>query len=197
MYCNCSTGGKCTCTNCKCTNCKCSHGHCMKPHLKGSRKDLIKYWVHHLVYTRLVVMSVLSNDNNTETMLNRLLQNQKDIGSVFTKVYNSQVGLDITKELTIHIVIAGKVLKALKSNNKQNLDTCVKEFYNNAQVIGTYLDDLFHSSCFVEHMKHHIDSLIKDVLSYNSKDYKNDIKDLDDYINAGLDMAFDMAKKLN
>jgi len=43
-------------------------------------------------------------------------------------------------------------------------------------------------------MKMHIDTLVKMVVANHKKDYTGDIEALDEYMKAGLDMAFDIAK---
>ena len=160
----------------------------------NTNKDLIKLWVHHLLYTRLVVMAFLSDDKSINSLMNRLMKNQHDIGDLMGIKYGSKVGHTITNELVKHITIAGSVLAAVKANDKAAQTKSIKEFYDNANNIGVYLDKLMYTNVFAHHMKMHIETLVNDVIAYSTKQYDSDIKLLDTYVNAGLDMAFDMAQ---
>lgn len=154
-------------------------------------KTMIKLWVQHLLYTRLVIMAFFTNDKSFNDLMNRLMKNQRDIGDLMGKIYGFQVGQTISNALLKHIMIAGKVLIAIKSNDiGQNT---INEFYDNALNIGIYLDKLTHTNKFVNHMKIHIASLINNIVAYTNKNYVMDISTLDIYVNSGLDMAFDMA----
>src|SRR5690349_1031428 len=110
--------------------------------LSDDNKTLIKVWVEHLYYTRLVVVSVLSGvicknslrDQDVspefELLKQRLLQNQKDIGNVFRKKFGDKVGDDITTELTTHISIAATILMKIKNGDDYSTD--IQAFYKNA-----------------------------------------------------------------
>jgi len=155
-------------------------------------KELIKVWVSHLLYTRLVCMAFLTDDRSLSSLVDRLLQNQKDIGKIMENKYGSEVGKTITDALVKHITIATAVLTAVKSNNKVEQIKSIDEFYSNANDIGIYLDKLLHVTKFTHHMKIHIKSLVDDVLAFKNYNYQGDIQKLDIYVDAGLDMVFDM-----
>lgn len=157
-------------------------------------KDMIKLWVQHILYTRLVVMAVLSDDKGLDAIMGHLIQNQKDIGNLMSQTYGSKVGNDVTTELTKHITIAGQVLGAVKSGNKIEQTKAINDFYKNADDIGKYLDNLLHTNKFKHHMKMHIETLIDDVTAYATKNYSNDVRNLNKYVDSTLDMAFDLSK---
>jgi hypothetical protein len=159
---------------------------------RAFNENLIKLWVQHLIYTRLVVMAFLSGSPELTDLSNRLMQNQKDIGQLMGTVFGKNVGDAITNVLTKHIQITVQVLTAVKSNDKINQDTTIKAFYQNADDIGKYLDQLYRTNIFRQHLKMHIQLLIQNVVDYANKDYAADIKSFDNYVNAGVKMASDM-----
>jgi hypothetical protein len=153
--------------------------------------EFIEVWTSHLVYTRLVFMEFLNGGPELEPLKTRLLQNQIDIGTVFGKYYGKDNGDKLTNLLTQHIVIAVKVLSAVK--DKTDPKAALAEFYSNADEIGKFIDSVKNSgTMFQTHMKAHIDTLVATILAYVAKDYTNDIKHNDEYMSAGLRMAFMM-----
>lgn len=180
------TRGNTTKSSCSCgQNCQCNR----------VNKKIIELWAQHLLYTRLVLISFFNDDNELALLTKRLEQNQYDIGDYFSRLFNKNVGNTVTSELLQHIAIATNVLKSVKDGDPKMQKYYIDEFYKNADSIGIYLDHLFkNNDCtFKHHMKMHIDTLVANVVAYTSKNYNEDIKSLDKYVNAGLDMAFEMA----
>ncbi|AYV77874.1 MAG: hypothetical protein Edafosvirus2_53 [Edafosvirus sp.] len=56
------------------------------------------------------------------------------------------------------------------------------------------MDQMTCENKFRQHMKDHIDTLVASILAYSKNDYPSDIKNTDNYLNAGMDMAFDLQK---
>jgi hypothetical protein len=170
-------------------------------------KNIVDLWVFHFLYTRLVMMDFLKNGSEGSgskskafltSYTKRLIQNQKDIGTAFGKLYGEKVGAAITTELEKHISLAVKVLTSLKED-RSDLKENIAQFYKNADDIGRYLDKLFgnENPVFQHHMKSHIDTLLANSKAYFSGDAASDISTLDSYFNSGMEMAFDMTAKVS
>lgn len=163
-------------------------------------KKVVKEWITHFLYTRLVAQEILDGNKHPDKLqdyISRLMDNQKNIGELFENKYGEKVVRDITANLQKHISIAGDVLKDVSKNDEEQLEKDITLFYKNAQDIGLYLDKLFGTGdMFTQHMKHHISTLVENVKAYSQKDYNADILTLDEYIQAGMDMAYDMSREL-
>ena len=163
-------------------------------------KILTKVWTQHFVYTRLAVEAFFTGSPELPAILQKLKQNQIDIGAVFGDIYGPEVGSTITAELTKHINLAVALLKALKTGDSKSISKAKSDFYANAKFIGDYLDILTAKtgpetkvgSRFRHHMIMHIDTLIANVTAFVAKDYRRDVETLDAYLNAGIGMVFDM-----
>ena len=156
------------------------------------RNNLIELWMQHLIYTRLVFMAYFDDSSNLKQLEERLMNNQKDIGKLFSKIYSNKVGNAVTNLLTEHVEIAVKVLASLKNGNENEQREAIKAFYANANEIGVLIDKLKNTETFKNHMKMHIDTLMSTVTSYTKKNYEKDIVDFDKYIHGGLMMATDL-----
>lgn len=96
-------------------------------------------WNAHMYWTLIAVDAYYNDPKGLSAKLDRLLQNQKDIGSAIVPYYGQAAGDQLAKLLTEHIQLAVPVLKAAKENNKEALDKAVKDWYANAKDIGNFL----------------------------------------------------------
>ena len=96
-------------------------------------------WNAHMYWTLITVDAYYNDPKGLSAKLNRLLQNQKDIGAAIVPYYGQAAGDQLAKLLTEHIQLAVPVLKAAKENNKEALDKAVKDWYANAKDIGKFL----------------------------------------------------------
>ncbi|MFH6936329.1 hypothetical protein [Flavobacterium sp. FlaQc-30] len=96
-------------------------------------------WNAHMYWTLITVDAYYNDPKGLSAKLDRLLQNQKDIGSAIVPYYGQAAGDQLAKLLTEHIQLAVPVLKAAKENNKEALDKAVKDWYANAKDIGDFL----------------------------------------------------------
>ena len=155
--------------------------------------NMMELWTSHLIYTRLVFMAFFNKDPSLDILKERLLRNQVDIGNLFGRIYGPKTGKAVKDLLLEHIHAAVIVLVAIRNSDDRALKLAMKDFYDNADKIGIALDKLKGTNIFRHHMKMHIDTLTKTITSYVDKNYKQDIIDYDNYVNAGLKMAYDLS----
>lgn len=156
---------------------------------------VFKLWNHHFVYTRLVMMAFFRSDPELDTLVKRFEKNQEELGAALGSVFKNESHVQeiATKELKKHMELAVEVMTAIKQNDESKQKTSIEAFYANADDIGKYLDGLYKTNKFRHHMKHHIDYLIENVLAFVNKQYSDDVSSLNKYLNAGTEMAYDMA----
>ncbi len=103
------------------------------------RGNMQKLWSDHMQWTFATVDAFFHNQNGLNAQLNRLLQNQKDIGAAIVPVYGQAAGDKLTELLTTHIEQAVPVLTAAQKGDQPALKKALDEWYANAQEIADFL----------------------------------------------------------
>src|SRR5687768_5262339 len=80
------------------------------------KSDMRKLWEDHIIWTRNVIFNIIDDLPGTTEAVNRLLQNQVDIGDAIKPYYGTSAGNQLTALLRDHIIIAGNLLTALKND---------------------------------------------------------------------------------
>lgn len=65
---------------------------CLSPQMVQLKSDLQKAWIDHIIWTSRYIVSALSNLPDQKDVLNRLLQNQQDIGNLIKPYYGEAAG---------------------------------------------------------------------------------------------------------
>lgn len=102
-------------------------------------KAMRELWSAHMYWTLITVDAFYNDPKGLEAKLNRLLQNQKDIGAAIVPFYGQEAGDKLAQLLTEHIQGAVPVLQSAQSGDKEALDKAVKDWYANAKEIGDFL----------------------------------------------------------
>ncbi|HJS52757.1 MAG TPA: hypothetical protein VJ781_12725 [Pyrinomonadaceae bacterium] len=110
-----------------------------KPKVLELNRAMRDLWYAHMYWTLITVDAYYNDPIGLNAKLNRLLQNQKDIGAAIVPYYGQAAGDQLAELLTEHITLAVPVLKAAKENDQVALDKAVKDWYANAKAIGMFL----------------------------------------------------------
>src|SRR5688572_12135828 len=110
-----------------------------KPKVLELNRAMRDLWYAHMYWTLITVDAYYNDPIGLNAKLNRLLQNQKDIGAAIVPYYGQAAGDQLAELLTEHITLAVPVLKAAKENDQVALDRAIKDWYANAKAIGTFL----------------------------------------------------------
>lgn len=89
-------------------------------------------WEQHIMWTRMLLISIAENLKDLDATQARLLRNPKDIANVFRPYYGANVANQIEKLLTEHLVIGKNLIVALKNNNQKEAMELNKKWYQNA-----------------------------------------------------------------
>lgn len=144
--------------------------------------NMRKLWIEHSVYTRDYIKSSLAGLEDQEVVLARLLKNQKDIGNAIKPFYGNAAGDKLGQLLTEHIVIAGKLVAAIKSNDQASITKFNKEWYKNADDITEFLTKAnpYWKKNQIKNMLYMHLQQVSDVVSARmKKDWRADIKAFD------------------
>ncbi len=98
-----------------------------------------KLWEDHITWTRLFIVSSLSDLPDAGPTAQRLLANQTDIGNAIKPFYGDAAGDKLTALLKEHITTAADVVAAAKENDAAKLNEANKHWYANADAIAAFL----------------------------------------------------------
>lgn len=96
-------------------------------------------WDQHMAWTWSTVVAFATSPNSLKPTLNRLLQNQTELGNAIKPYYGNAAGNKLSKLLHTHILDAVPVLKAAKAGDRPALKKAVTAWYGNAKDIADFL----------------------------------------------------------
>lgn len=157
-----------------------------------------KLWADHMQYTYATVDAYYNNQPALQSSLNRLLQNQKDIGAAIVPYYGKVAGDTLEALLTIHINQAVPVLQAAKDNNQAALAQAIANWHANAKDIANFLTAANPNNWpkveMETSMGHHIDETTTYAVDLLQKNYTKAIQDYDHAFAHMMDVADILAK---
>ncbi len=89
-------------------------------------------WEQHIMWTRMLLVSIAENLNDLDATQARLLRNPKDIADVFRRYYGIVVANKIQQLLTEHLSIGKDLIVALKNKNQEEATKLNTKWYQNA-----------------------------------------------------------------
>lgn len=151
-----------------------------------------KLWEDHITWTRNVIFDIIDNLPGTTQAVNRLLQNQVDIGNAIKPYYGDAAGNQLTALLHDHITIAATLLTALKNNDATALAAASTQWYANADSIAKFLSSANPKWPYAEMksmMFMHLDLTTAEAVARKNGDYAGDVVAYDNVTNEILKMA--------
>src|SRR2546426_4607346 len=137
----------------------------------------------HVTWTRLVIVDVAFGTADTQATLERLLQNQVDIGNAIKPFYGDAAGSQLTALLTTHIVLAGNILVNAKAGNTDGVNANVTLWYQNANDIAAFLNGANPTNWPLADiqmmMKTHLDLTLQEAVAQLTGDYSTSISTYD------------------
>jgi len=156
-----------------------------------------KLWADHMIWTYATVDAFFHNPTALQPSLDRLLQNQKDIGAAIVPYYGQAAGDKLAALLTTHINQAVPVLTAAKNNDKAGLDKALADWYANAKEIANFLTSAnpknWPATATEPMMKTHIDQTTGYAVDLLKNDYANAVKKFDEARQHMLEMGIVLA----
>ena len=112
-----------------------------KPSACDLKSDMRKLWEDHIIWTRNVIFNIIDGLPGTTEAVNRLLQNQVDIGNAIKPYYGDAAGNKLTALLKEHITTAAEIVTAARAGDKPKQDDATKRWFANADQIAAFLSD--------------------------------------------------------
>lgn len=149
-------------------------------------------WIKHILWTRMLLISIAGDLQDLDATQTRLLQNPKDVANVFRKYYGNNVADTIQKLLTEHLVIGKNLIVALKNNDEKLAKELNDKWYKNADEMAVAFSSInpFYPREQVRQMLYrHLQLTTDEVSARLKKDFTADIKAYDMVQKEILDMA--------
>src|SRR5688572_20592601 len=152
-----------------------------------------KLWEDHITWTRLVIIGVFEELPDLDPTVQRLLQNQVDIGNAIKPFYGEEAGEQLTALLTDHILIAAEILQAAKAGDTAALEDAIERWYANADDIAVFLNAANPKHWPLDEMKammrEHLDLTLEEAVAYLEGDYEASVAAYDEVHLQALEMA--------
>lgn len=136
-------------------------------------------WSDHASWTRNVIICLVDGAPGTTEAVNRLLQNQVDIGNAIKPYYGTDGGNALTAFLHNHITVAADLIVAAKNGNTAAQDAAAATWYANADSIAVFLHTAnpkhFPLADFKKMMKDHLDFTVEEVVARIGANYQADV----------------------
>jgi hypothetical protein len=158
------------------------------------RSKLRRLWTEHVLWTRLVIISIFGGLADFKPTLDRLLKNQDQIGAAIVQTHGMEAGKKFAGLLRAHIKIAGEILVSMR--DKKNADDAFKRWDANADEIARFLSTLSPSlpeNQMRDMMREHLRLTKCEAVARAQGDYVNDIGCFDKAHAQALAMADLMA----
>ncbi len=149
-------------------------------------------WIEHILWTRMLLISIAEDLNDLDATQNRLLKNPKDIADIFRKYYGNNIANTIQKLLTEHLVIGKDLIVALKNKNEKLAQELNKKWYKNADDMAKAFSSInpFYPKEQVRNMLYeHLRLTTQEVSARLKGDYSADIRAYDMVQKEILDMS--------
>lgn len=148
------------------------------------QKAVRDLFTDHMRWTYATVDAFFHNPQALDPTLQRLLQNQKDLGNAMGSFYGKEAGDKVTALFTEHIQLAVPVLTAAKAGDDKALKKALDDWYRNAEEIADFLSAAnpksWPASATKPMMKAHIATTVTYSVDLLKGDYKNAIKHFDE-----------------
>ncbi|MHB1006035.1 MAG: hypothetical protein ACYC3S_10380 [Chloroflexota bacterium] len=163
-----------------------------------------KLWEDHITWTRLAIISLLAGTPDTDATVQRLLQNQTDIGNAIKPYYGDEAGNALTALLKDHIMIAADLVTAAKAGDSARFADANTRWYANADEIASFLSSANPDNWPLGEMKammhSHLDLTLAEAVARLQGDWEADVAAYDeihaqilgmaDMLSAGISLQF-------
>jgi hypothetical protein len=157
------------------------------------RNDVRKLWEDHITWTRLAIIAIADGRPEQGPTVDRLLQNQTDIGNAIKPYYGDAAGNQLTALLHDHIVTAAEIITDAKAGNTAGVNDASARWYANGDAIATLLNGANPEQWPLDHMKQmmreHLDLTLAEAVAHLSANYPADVAAYDRVHTAILSMA--------
>ena len=152
-----------------------------------------KLWEDHITWTRLVIVSLANDLPDSSPTVQRLLQNQDDIGDAIKPFYGDAAGEQLSALLRDHILLAAEIIQNAKAGDTTAMNDAITRWYSNADDIAVFLNSANPKNWPLDEMKammrEHLDLTLQEAVAYLHGEHTASIAAYDQIHLQILDMA--------
>jgi hypothetical protein len=152
-----------------------------------------KLWEDHITWTRLAIVSFVSDLPDLQATEQRLLRNQTDIGNAIKPYYGKKAGNELTALLKQHILGAVNLLAAAKAGDQAKVANASAAWNANGRQIADFLHSANPHAWATKDMRAmmqtHLDQTLKEAVDRLNGRYAAEIRDYDAVHRHILEMA--------
>jgi hypothetical protein len=152
-----------------------------------------KLWEDHITWTRLVIVSLVNDLPDSGPTVQRLLQNQDDIGDAIKPFYGDAAGEQLSALLRDHILIAAEIIQAAKNGDTAAQNDAITRWYANADDIAVFLNSANPKNWPLDEMRammrEHLDLTLQEAVAYLHGNHPASIAAYDQIHLKALNMA--------
>ncbi|HET6830752.1 MAG TPA: hypothetical protein VFH44_05315 [Solirubrobacterales bacterium] len=152
-----------------------------------------KLWYDHVGWTRLVILDFIDGSPDLDSSLERLLQNQTDIGNAIKPYYGNAAGRQLTKLLKEHINGAVDLLVAAKAGDEKRVKKASRAWYRNGNEIADFLNaanpDNWPRAEMRSMMRKHLNQTLREATQHMQGHHKPEVHTYDHIVDHILAMA--------
>lgn len=151
-----------------------------------------KLWADHVTYTRLYIIAAANGTADAQPTLDRLMQNQDEIGQAIAPYYGADAGNKLGQLLRQHIAIAGDIVAAAKANDQAKVNDGEARWHANAADLATFLSGAnpnWPRQAVLDMLNTHLSLTTDEAVNRLHGNYAQDIADFDKIFNQAMMMA--------
>jgi len=155
-------------------------------------QNMRRLWADHVVWTRQYIVAAVADDPSATVALNRLMQNQADIGNAVKTYYGDAAGNKLTDLLKQHISIAGELVVAAKAGDAAKKTDADKRWHDNAVEIATFLASAnpnWTKDALLTMLNRHLALTTQEAVDRLQKNWTDDQVTFDNIFSQAMEMA--------
>lgn len=157
------------------------------------RNDMRKLWEDHSKWTRMFIISTLSDLPDQSETAQRLIQNQNEIGNAIKPFYGDAAGNELAELLREHALIGATMLQAARKADPEAFEDSVARWYANADEIAEFLHETNQENWPVrktrQMLRVYLDLTLEEALARWNGDFEADVAAHDKVHNQALEIA--------
>jgi hypothetical protein len=178
------------------------HVHAAKAHALTAREvafhdAMRKLWEDHITWTRLAIVSFVSDLPDLQATEARLLANQTDIGNAIKPYYGNEAGNKLTALLKQHILGAVDLMAAAKSGDQAKVAKASTAWNTNGRQIADFLNSAnpknWPRGAMRSMMQIHLDQTLKEAVDRMHGNHTAEVRDYDAIHKHILEMADELS----
>lgn len=154
--------------------------------------EMRKLWEEHVIWTKLVIISIASGSPDVQLVSQRLLRNPNDFEKLLMPLYGPTASEKFKELLKQHILLAADLVNAAKKKDNTQVNLIESKWYKNADEIADFLSRInpyWDRNDVKKMMYEHLVLLKSEAVSILTNKYEDSISLFDKIEDQALMMA--------